>query len=162
MYKNFDDFSLHNRFESLALLLSDASGECADSDSEDDDVRSDTTCGSQQSPRRRQGRTRNRTRPSNVPPQPPEYRSASEASQQKSRTNYVHACRRIQDKISKLSDIDVALYKYSHNLEDGELDLFVDVVKYLTKDIDHLTVTLLVLINGWRDASSKMNHVKSR
>ena len=134
---NLADLSLHNRFEPLTRLLSDMHGDCADSDSEFEDDTSDTTSSSEQSPRRRRRRNRNRTRPPEVPPQPPEPERASMASQHKRRANYAHARRRIRDRISKMSDIDVALYLFSHNLRDGESDFFADVKEYLTKDIEY-------------------------
>ena len=36
-----------------------------------------------------------------------------------------------------MPDIDVALYLFSHNLRDGDIDLFADVKEYQTKDAEY-------------------------
>ena len=133
---NLADLSLHNHFEPLTRLLSDAHGDCADGELEDDDDMSDTTSNSKQSPRRRQHRKRNRTRTPEVSPQPLEHMSASMASQQKRRANYDHAGRRNRDRISKRSDIDVAHYIFFDILRDDEFDLFADVKDCQPADSD--------------------------
>jgi len=131
---NFCEVKLKNRFEPLTLLLSDASLGWAENDSESETEYSTDDDNSSVSSRTRKRKRRPRKR--SEPPDPPP-RAPDRPSRVQRRHNYEHARRRIRDKISKLSDIDTAIYLYLHNLNNNERDFFADVKNYLTKGSDY-------------------------